>query len=281
MDNLFPHDPYRDAASPSNPAPSTSQSAPFEKADEVERKSLVAASAPLIPTPDSAVVKPEAQPPQVDRQKIPSPATVEREPNEPRSFSVPSLPTMKPATERSESSKIQPVSEPTEKDATARPLKASIDCDPSIVKHGENRLDQKAPAQSDQNPTSVISSGVASDAHRRSEIRPADPREGQASLDDRHAAVRARVANDPAFVPDEFPEDSPADLKRIAQRILARRVGCIPQRQVEANASRIRGLKSLGLKVKEIYTDLVIEGRINADKVSYKQFADQVKKLTT
>lgn len=281
MDNLFPHDPYRDAASPSNPAPSTSQSAPVEIADEVEPKSSAETPALLIPTPDSAVAKPEAQTPQANREKIPSPATVEREPNEPRSLSVPLLPTMEPATERSESSKIQPMSELTGKDASAPPLKAGVDSDPSIVKHGENRLDQKAPAQSDQNPTSVVSPGVATDAHRRSEIRPADQREGQPSLDGSHAAVRPPAANDPALIPDEFPEDSPADLQRIAQRILARRVGCIPQRQVAANASRIRELKSLGLKVKEIYADLVIEGRITANKVSYKQFAGQVKKLAT
>ena len=277
MDNLFPHDPYRDAALPFNPAPSTSQPAPVE----VEPESSAATPTLLTPTPDSAVAKPEAQPPQVDREKIPDPATAEREPIEPRSFSVPLVPTMEPAAERSESSKIKPVSEPSEKDATAQPPKTPVYSDPSLVKHGENRLDQKAPAQSDHNPASAVPSGVATDAHRRSEIRPADQREVLPSPDGSHAAVRPRAANDPAFIPLEFPTDSPDELERIAKRILNRRTASIPQQQVMANTSRIRGLKSHGLNVKEIYTDLVIEGRIDADKVSYKQFADQVKKLPT
>jgi len=77
----------------------------------------------------------------------------------------------------------------------------------------------------------------------------------------------------------EYPDDSPEELQRIADSIRAEIVGSVPQQRVRANAFRIRGLLKLGFKVKQVYAHLVGAERIDAAQVSYKQFAGEVRKL--
>jgi hypothetical protein len=76
-----------------------------------------------------------------------------------------------------------------------------------------------------------------------------------------------------------YPEDTDEELSRIAADIISSRAETEPVRQVRPNASRIRGLLKKTCNVKEIYNHLVSKGRIDPSKVSYKQFANQVKKL--
>lgn len=280
MDNPFPQDSRPLPGSPSLPELSTGNTPDVEPAAKVEATRSVAPQTSTAPAQNKAVATPADQL-KTNGDLISDSASAERGHVEPHNLSVPSLFAKPPASDRSESQTTKLVSEAGEVGANAQRQQIPIHSDPPRATHSGDQVGDQALSPSNLNPASAAPSRVASDGQQRAGISPAEKLEVLPSAEGSHAAVRPPAAINPAFVEHEYPEDSPADLKRIAQRILARRVGSIPQQRVEANASRIRGLKSLGFKVKEIYTDLVIDERINADKVSYKQFADQVKKLTT
>lgn len=280
MDNPFPQDPRPLPGSPSLPEPSTGHTPHVEPAAKIEATRSVAPQTSAAPAQNNAVATPADQL-KTNGDLISGSASTQRGHVEPHNLSVSSLSANPPASDQSESQTTKLVSEAGEAGANAERQQIPVHSDPPRGTHGGNQVGDQALSQSNLNPASAVPSRVATGGQQTSESRAADKGEVIPSAEGNHAAVGPSAAINPALVEHEYPEDSPADLKRIAQRILARRVGSIPQQRVEANASRIRGLKSLGFKVKEIYTDLVIDERINADKVSYKQFADQVKKLTT
>ena len=280
MDNPFPQDPRPLVESPSLPEPSTDNTPHVEPATKVEATRSVIPETSTAPTQNNPVATPADQL-QTNADLISGSASAERGHVKPHNLSVPSLSAKPPSSDQFELQTTKLVSEAGEAGANAERQQIPVHSDPPRGTHGDNQVGDQALSQSNLNPASAVPSRVATGGQQTSESRAADKGEVIPSAEGSHTAVRPPAAINPALVEHEYPEDSPADLKRIAQRILARRVGSIPQQQVEANASRIRGLKSLGFKVKEIYTDLAMDERIDAAKVSYKQFADQVKKLPT
>lgn len=275
MDNSLPFENRTpEASTPSNPI-STTHSTLTAAAGAKNSGNTPLAAAPAAQPSREVSPMSAAQSLSAERQQASGPATPMRTQADPFARSVPPTATMSPKPIQAGAQTIQPASdisvETKDGEAKPEPWRSSL----SYPDDGSGRVQRQTASGFIQGPNRGEEK-VGSPTTQAEESR--DVRGGSnrpAALDPK--LVSAAEASDPTLIGSQYPKDNAEELRRIKAEIRALRTTSIPAKQVHANEHRIRDLAADGFQIKEIYDHLVREKRIDHAKVSYKQFAGQVK----